>query len=473
MRRQKLSLFLTVCVLSEVGLLFAQTTITREGFLNRLRDEHPVFEKEALASQIHEEEQNSLLGSEDWNVFSSVNFQHEEPMIAIAGPEKTDAIAIGGGVNRLFWKTGGKFSASFSSAYAKIKLDPMFGFPESFYQHQINLSYIHPLMKNKKGFLSRLQYDLKKFDIDLSEVQSKENLEDFLKGAASKYLNWVFLSEQRQIIIDRLKLSEEELDRIKRKREANLVDQVDVIRAEDAVRLWTQNRVLVDAQWNALQGELAVLAQQQSIYDSEPEFNLYGLRPRVQLDTASKELHEKSRLLQILDFHLDQLHMARSGFEELSKADLSLVTEFNIKKYDEGIVESLGLDKPDAMVGLQLAFPVPNRRAKHQIMKNDLQAVQLEKQKDEILLALTSALTNLHIQISELENVMVLNREQIQSAKERTEEELKLYNQGRGDLTFVILSRDNEENAKLTYASNALTYHKLILEYDALMDELY
>ena len=86
---------------------------------------------------------------------------------------------------------------------------------------------------------------------------------------------------------------------------------------------------------------------------------------------------------------------------------------------------------------------------------------------------MTSALTNLHIQIKELEEVLKLNQEQIESAKERTKEELKLYNQSRGDLTFVILSRDNEQNAKLTYAQNAMTYHKLIIEYRALMDQLY
>jgi len=49
---------------------------------------------------------------------------------------------------------------------------------------------------------------------------------------------------------------------------------------------------------------------------------------------------------------------------------------------------------------------------------------------------------------------------------------LKLYNQGRGDLTFVIQSRDNEENAKLTYAQNSTLYHKLILQYRSLLDEL-
>ena len=61
---------------------------------------------------------------------------------------------------------------------------------------------------------------------------------------------------------------------------------------------------------------------------------------------------------------------------------------------------------------------------------------------------------------------------QIESAKEKTKEELKLYDMGRSQLTFVIQSRDNEQNAKLTYAQNATNYHKLILNFSALTDTL-
>ena len=68
---------------------------------------------------------------------------------------------------------------------------------------------------------------------------------------------------------------------------------------------------------------------------------------------------------------------------------------------------------------------------------------------------------------------MQLNKEQIESAQEKTSEEFIRYNQGRGDLTFVLLSRDDVENAKLTYAQNALVYQKLVVSYRALMDELY
>jgi outer membrane protein TolC len=448
-------------------------TITQEAFLEQLISSHPLFEKESMTSQIYEQEQSSYRGTEDWNVFASLNVSHEEPMIAIAGPEQTDAISVGAGVDRLIWATGGRLSASVNSSHATIELDPMFGFPESFYMNQVNLSYSQPLLKNWKGYLNRLQYNLKQYDIDFSDVQAKENIENFLKVSAAKFLDWVFLSEQKTIAADRLKLSKEELDRTKRKRSANLVDQADVIRAEDAVRFWRQRLVLAESQWKALQAELSILAQDKEILDAAPEFDLYQTGNLGSLEDATNQLKNQSRLLKVLKIRLDQLQVARAGYEETAKSDLSLITQFNIKKYDEDLARSLGMDKPDALIGLQYAFPVQNRTAKHQVEKTQIQIAQLQKQQEEIVLTLTSALSNIHIQIREMDQVLSLNREQIQSARDRTEEELKLYNQGRGDLTFVILSRDNEENAKLTYAANALTYHKLNLEYLALMDQLY
>ena len=39
-------------------------------------------------------------------------------------------------------------------------------------------------------------------------------------------------------------------------------------------------------------------------------------------------------------------------------------------------------------------------------------------------------------------------------------------------LTFVIQSRDNEQNARLSQAGSAALYHRLRLQYRALVDEL-
>ncbi len=454
-------------------VLLPAQTITQDEFLNLLIKTHPLFEKEKLTTQIEKEEQNSYLGAEDWTFFSAANYSHLEPAIAYAGPEKMDTFSVDGGLERLFWKTGGRLSASFSSSLSYIKIDPVFGFPDHFYQNQLSITYTHPLLQNKKGFLDRLQHNLKQYDVDFSEVRAIENLENFLSDSARKFLDWVLLTEQRKIVSERLSLSEEELARTERKLKAHLIDKVDLIRAEDAVRIAKQNQMLVESQWKALQAELAVLSQNHKIYDLSPQFNLYEVREFIPLNEAISQLKAESRLIHTLNIRLKQLEYSLKGYEEILKPKLSALAQFNIKNAAEGLGRALGMDKPDLVVGLQYSFPIRNRTAKAQITKTDLQIHQLKKQVDDLTLTLASVLTNLYIQIRELEKVLTLNQEQIESAKRKTEEELKLYNQGRGDLTFVIQSRDNEENAKLTYAVNALTYHKLIIEYQALMDQLY
>jgi outer membrane protein TolC len=446
--------------------------ITQQEFLNQLRQLHPLFERERMTSQIEKEEQSSFLGAQDWNLISSFSFAHEEPSIAVAAPERTDAFSVSGGVERAFWGTGGRLSASFSSTRASLKIDPLWGFPDSFYENRLEVSYAHPLMRNKNGFLDRLQYNLKQFDIDFSDVEALENMEGFLASSADKFLDWVLLTEQKKIASERLNLAEEELARTKKKRAAHLVDQIDVIRAEDAVRIGKQNQMLVESQWKSLQAELAVLSQNDELYNLSPQFDLYQAEELIPLEEAILQLKSKARIIAAINIRLKQLEYARRGFDETSKPNLSLLAQFNTKNLDESFGKSLAMDKPDALVGLQFSVPLENRTAKHQVSRTDLQISQLEKQLDEVTLELSSALTHLHIQIKELEDVLKLNQEQIESAKQKTEEELKLYNQGRGDLTFVIQSRDNEENAKLTYAQNSISYHKLILQYRALLDDL-
>lgn len=453
------------------SLTLGAQTITQDEFLTQLRRAHPFFERERITPLIEREAQNAYRGGEDWTIRSSLNLMHEEPALAFSGPEETNSLSFTAGVERAFWSTGGRLSASFNSASAGIR--PTFGFSMPLYQNTIALSYVHPLFKNGGGVLDRLQYDLKQFDIDLSEIQAAENMEEFLKRSAKQFLTWVFLTEQEKIIAERLKLSEEERDRTQEKRKANLVDQADVFRAEDAVRMWRLNQVLVRSQVKALRGELAVLAQNQQLLTLSPSFDLYEIEDLPAIEEETLRLKEQSRLLKVLEIRVKQLDHARRGFEEATRPDLSIVARVNTKRLDESLGKSLQMDKPDALIGLQFSIPLENRTERSRVTQTELQITQLRKQTDDITLSLTSSLANLHIQIREMEAVLALNREQIESAKDRTKEEIALYHQGRGELTFVILGRDNEQNAKLTYAQNAFAYHTLRLEYRALADRLY
>jgi outer membrane protein TolC len=464
---------LLLLVMVNAGISVRAETISQDDFLERLKQTHPLFIKERLAAQIGRQERASYLGDQDWFVQSSVFVSHEEPAIAIAGPEEADGLMFASGVRRLLWRTGGVLSASFSSGYANLELDPLLGVPDSYFEQRFDVAYSHPLLRNKHGVLDRLQYDLKQFDIDISEVIALENEEDFLIQAAARFLDWALLTEQRRIVTERLSLSEVQLSRTREKRNANLIDEVDVIRAEDAVRIARQNQLLVESQWLALQSELAVLAQDSSYYHAAPEYDLYQPKTFLSRDEAFAQLEAESRLLSSLTIRIEQLQVVRSGFAELRKADLSLVAQLGLEKADPGFGPSLAMNRPDARIGFQLAFPIGNRTAKAKIAQTDLQILQLEKQREELSLDLFSAVANVLTQAGQLETVLELNREQIESARRKTQEELRLYDLGRGELTFVIQSRDSEQAAQLTYAVNALNYQKLFLEYRALMDQLH
>jgi hypothetical protein len=393
---KRIVLLLLAVLLCMPSFLPAQT-ISLEEFLDQLKQAHPLFKKERLAAQINKAEQDGYLGDRDWRVFSSLNLMHEEPAMASTGPEKTNAIAFEGGVERLFWRTGGSLSMSFSTSRADIKIDPMYGFPDPFYQNKLEVSYVHPLMKNRNGFLNQLQYNLKKFDIDFSEVQALENQEDFLARSTARFLDLVFLMEQSKIIQERLKLSEEELARTRKKRKANLVNNVDVIRARDAVSIARQNLVLIQSRTKALQAELAVLTHNDEFNKLEPQFDLYVVNGLMPVDEAVSKLKENSRLVNAINIRLEQLGYSKKGFEEALKPELSIVTSLNTKNLDDGIGGSLKMDKPDAFVGLQFSLPLGNNTAKSQIRKTELQREQLKEQLDEVVVTLTSALSGLYI----------------------------------------------------------------------------
>ena len=448
-------------------------TVTLREFLSQLITEHPLFTKENLTSEIFRSRQQSLAGAQDWNFASSVSYFSQEPVINFSGPDKTVGGSFNSGIEKIFWGTGGRLSTTITTTSLSFTLPPEFGnIPTDYYQSEVALTYIHPLMKNRKGFLDRLQYNLMQFDIDASKIVALENEENFLTESASKFLNWVFLVEQRNIIEERLKLSRTELERTERKRRANLVEKVDLIRAGDAVRIAEQNLFLTESRLNGLKAELAVLTQQNDYSGRSPKYELYNTESLPPLEEVRTNIETNSRIVRILRIRMEQLNLAKRGFKETAKPNLGLVAQVSKKELDEGLGGSFGLEKSDVLVALQFSIPLGNKSAKSNISRTDVQISQLQSQVKEVIIGLTSLISNLHTQMTEMEKVLRLNIDQINSSREKTEEELKLYNQGRGDLTFVIQSRDNEQNAKLLYAVNAFTYHTLFIQYRSLTDQL-
>ena len=304
-------------------------------------------------------------------------------------------------------------------------------------------------------------------------MEIAESQEGFLLGKAQKFLDWALSDEQIRIGERRLDLAKEQLGQVQRRFSSNLVDRVDVLRAEDAVRGAEQALLQLGSVWKAKQAELAVLAGDESLYEATPSFDLFALSDPPDVDADAAALAEDARVLGPLEVVLAQLAEQRRGLEEELRSELTLSVSGGVKGTDAKVLDSL-LDTvhPDFPVALEYKVPSGHTATEAKIAKIEAQNVQIRQEMRSIVVDLQAALRGLHVQIRDMEKILELGGAQIESAQQTTAGELKTYNQGRGALTFVIQSRDNEQNARLMQAGNAALYHTLVLQYRALMDKL-
>ena len=450
------------------------TTVSLDEFLKLVQQNHPFFEKESLSVDITVESQKRFLGDRDWIVQSSPFIAHENKTGLINTTyDKLGQVQIGGTLQKKFWKTGGRLSASYSLAYADQEYRTLFsGNPSELFRQQLSVTYSHPLLRNQSGILDRLEYELATYVIDFTEIQSKENQENFLLNVGIGFLDWIFLEEQLHINNERLRLAEEELASSREKYKAHLIDKVDILRQEDAQRIARQNVVLSQSQTLAKQTELAVLAQSPVIGESEPEYDIYSLVTLEEVEQTINRLNDDSRVLNALNVLESQLTLKTRGLSNQMRPQLDLNVGSSLIEDDESYGGSFGVDNPGLFVGLNFTYPLGNHAIKADVRKTELEILQLRADRQSVFLDLESSIRSILIQIKEMENVLELNLSQIESARERTLEEMKMYKQGRGDMTFVIQSQDNEAKARLTYLQNAIVYHKLVLQYRALRDQL-
>ena len=461
--------------------LHAQT-ISLSAFLEKVEQNHPFFEKEDLTTEILMKGRESLLGAEDWQISAEARAIRQRPASSSAfAPITVNAFGYQVGAERLFWNTGARLSVGWAYDFMDQDVPPIFleGIGEiptgssSFFQNRIFAKYVHPLRQNKNGRLDKLPYELQAFSVNLSEIQARENKENFLLNTAVKYLDWVLVDQQVEIARQRQVLAEEQLVQTEKRRAAFLVDSIDVLRAEDAILIAKQNVLLLQAQWKADQAELAVIAKTPAVLNQSPDYDLYAFVDLPVIDTTIAELSKSSRLLQAISEQQKQLAYLRDGQEEALKAQLNLAINAGVLQGKDEFTGSLLPSREDLRVGLQYRVPLGKRTEKAKIEQTDLQIRQLDADYGGFALELEAALRGIVVKKSEIEKVLLLNQEQIASAIKKTTEEVKHYNQGRGQLTFVIQSRDNEQNARLIYLQNAKIYHDLILQYQALTDNLF
>lgn len=455
--------------------------LTLSGFLSEIKESHPFFKAEAVNTEIAEYRQERELGTKDWNLDAGTSYQHREEVDrGVVIPKRADNVTARASLSRRIWDTGGTFSVSGSSVYDDQESRNSNGgssesefFPSEFFEEGLRVTYRQPLLENRGGILDRLAYDLSGFDREITEFNRAERSEQVLRTVGIRYILWAELGEELKIVTERLELAKKQLDQTKRKQEAGVVERADLFRIEQDY--WSTQRDFQDftARWNGIRTEIETQLQRKSRGKLTPKVALYSIQKLPSNEEVEKQIEANSRSLALFRTAEEQARLELTGFEEQQKHSLDLVLEGGLRSGDDEFNDSFDLDKPDAVVGLEFSHPIGETTSIADAERIRARIRQIKYEYHDEKLSLESEALNIVEQLRELSSVLASDRKQIEAAKKRTESELELYGQGRGQLNFVIQAQDSEQSARFQYAQNGARYQSLWIEFQELTDALW
>ena len=237
MKRIKTAMFVFVLALLAVSVC----AIELEEYLGLVQKNHPFFLKEELTVEVEQSYRETLLPRYEW--LYSLMPQYtilDEPSASDFLSNLAQAAALQAGMQRSF-ADGRRMGFSVSTAYTWMQNPPTGPVPmeANSFQHGVEVSLSWPLKKNLEQ-LARLGYDVQEYTVKAKEVEILENQESFLVEPATLFIDWAYALELVDIYQQRLGLAEEQLATTNRMFRSNLIDKVDVLRAEDAIRLSQQ-----------------------------------------------------------------------------------------------------------------------------------------------------------------------------------------------------------------------------------------
>ena len=457
-----------------IPIIFAQNQVTQDMLLKALEDNHPLWQRTELAQEITKLEKKSLTGSQDMNIKTDAAIRVIPQSSAMSSFDRTTSASASGEISKLYWKTGGTASAGVSLASSWMSGGTaMPSMPDNSFDNSIFVMFTQPLLKNYKGILYSLPWQLKDIEIDTDKLKRSEEREALLAESSAMFLDWAYYNEIEDILEKRKSLSEESLECNIRKRKSNLVDEVDVIRAQTSLKateLSIESNIMLR---DALLVELEKTTGLTLLNDKSPAIDINILPELLPLDEIITDFLENSRTLGQIKKSIEMLVMSRTLKEEALKDNLSVYTRLGLQDSDPDFVEAILIDKTEIALGLTWQFPRNKTTEKANLEVLNLQIEELELQLEELELSYITSISKIYNQLESLQSILATIHEQLELAKSQTKEEERLYEIGRNEYTFVIQSQDKQENILQSYAQNVLSWQKLYNTLLSLTDKLY
>ena len=465
-------------VFSAHSIAADHSKISLEQYLAKLIESHPFLQAEAMSRDVEIVRTEAIQRGESWTIQAQPYYRYEEPVnSSVFASEEVKSFGGSTELIRPIWSSGGTFSFGYEGSSVDQKNPPVLfpgneasGFqsvlPE-FVSHRAFIAYSQPLIKNRGGQLDRVPIDLQEIRAEQSFLQSLENAEDFILSRATEFLNWALMWELAEIAKEREDLALSQMQETQKKRVANYVDEVDLIRAENNYLQAQQRTLSMNARAEAEAVKVSIMMGDLSFKSAKPKLG----------DADSKSVWPEggaeSRILKLLQCNIDLRLRDLKRFENAKEIDLTLEMMGGLASGDERFDDSASFDQPIAQVGLVFRHPLGKHPDAAEVERLKLEVSQEKFRYANAERNLRASQAILNIRKKELSQLIELCGQQMKSAAAKTVAEEEMYQQGRSSLNFVIQSRDEEALVKSQLAENKVAYLKAQLEYEALNDLLF
>ena len=438
---------------------FNAQAISESEFIERLKATHPFFEQQALSSQIKQVEKRLTTANEDWVISINGNYKNENASdISSSTYNKLNTTSADVSATRKIANSGSDIT--FKHAWKDKNKDV------NTTRNRFSLDYTYPLLRNRDGVNDQLDGDVAQIAIEKNTLERLEQEENFILKKLKRFVDLAYAQEQQLINERRLALAGQELNLVKQKFEASVVDKVDVLLQEDAYQRAQQQLLQAQQDLILLRHEIAItlaLNFDQVVANTD----LYKIY-------SAKEvwLLADTRALKITA--LDQKTLKRQLFSFKNESQAKLDLNLGLASEGENSSYSNSLENQSATwnVGLDWSYPLGGVKSSNNVKKAEIKLARLAQYKREQLLELNVQATILKEKIKLLMQMLKSNKKQISIAKARTVEERGRYANGSGQASFVISAQNNEQNAQLGYAQVATNYQKAVLDFKATIDQL-
>lgn len=459
--------------------------IDLDSFLAAVRSTHPLFPAEDLAPRIESARREELGSARDWRLGARGGWTYREPIsTSTFAPRWTEVFDLNSSVERAVWATGGRFAVEWTSRWTEQQLPSIeVPSPQGFqsietgagtlFRTGLSLRFSQPLLRNRGGTLDRLEYDAAEYGIDVAGLQARERQEAFLLELGSMFVGWAQWHRLRDVAADRVDVAEEQLDLVRDLRESNLVDRVDVLRAEESLAAARRGLSTVEAELRGQRAALAELAQIEDLTRRTPSIALTDTVALDDLQTVLAELRGRARRLQVVDERRRAVQLRRDGAAESEDPTLDLDLDVGIAGGDRDSYGSAwALDSPDVGAALVFRQQLGAGRAEAAREQADLELRRLDHRRQQTELDLRSQVARQRARLGGLADALALHERQVEIAERKAAAERDLYSEGRNPLTFVLQAQDAEQAAREAWIRTGAQYRRALLAYRAVIDRL-